>query len=72
MDLKELKLYAGNVVIESKLSNAAKMQALKFLKEANSSQVKVFIMDGKIVKLDEQSEQIVNDRFEAIYEASNI
>jgi len=63
MDTKELKMYAGNSIMESKLSAPAKIQMLEFIKSASDAQVKSLIMDGKIVKLDEQAEQIVNDRF---------
>lgn len=63
---KQLRLLAGSVIVESKLSKPAKQQLLAFIKEdATDAQVKALLMDGKIVKLDEQAEQIVNERFEA-------
>jgi len=71
MENKDLKHYAGTVVVESKLSKASKLQMLEFLKTASTPQVKVFIMDGKIAKLDEQSEQIANDRFEVYKEEAS-
>jgi len=64
MDNKELKLYAGHVVINSKLTKESKFQILEFIKNASPEQIKVFIMDGKMVKLDEQSAQIASDRFD--------
>lgn len=62
---KNLRIFAAEVVVESKLSKPAKLQILNFIKEdATDAQVKALLMDGKIVQLDEQAEQIVNDRFE--------
>jgi hypothetical protein len=64
MKTVELKLLAGQIVVESKLSKSAKLQLLNWLKtEASESQVKAFLLDGGIVILDEQSEEIVNARF---------
>ena len=61
---KQLRIIAGRIVVETKLSKSAKMQLLNFVKEqASDAQVKALLMDGKIVKLDEQAEKIVNDRF---------
>ena len=66
---KILRIIAAEIVIESKLSKASKIQLLNFIKEeASDAQVKSLLMDGKIVKLDEEAEQIVNDRF-AVSEA---
>lgn len=65
----DIRIIAGSIVMESKLSKCAKLQLLNFLqKEASIAQVKAFILDGEIVSLDEQSEEIVNDRF-AVAEA---
>lgn len=62
---KTLRLFAAAVISESKLSKSAKLQLLNFIEEeATDAQVKALLMDGKIVKLDEQAEEIVNDRFE--------
>ena len=62
---KQLRIIAAEMIVESKLSKSAKFQLLNFIKEeATDAQVKVLLMDGKIVQLDEQAEQIVNDRFE--------
>jgi len=61
---KQLRIIAGQIIVESKLSKSAKLQLLNFIqKEASDTQVKALLLDGKIVKLDEQSEKIVNDRF---------
>lgn len=61
---KKLRLIAGQIVVESKMSKSAKIQLLNFIKEASDIQIKSFILNKKIIKLDEQSEQIVNERFE--------
>jgi len=61
---KDLRLYAAEVVVSSKMSKPAKIQMLEFIqKEATDVQVKALLLDGKIVKLDEQAEGIINDRF---------
>jgi len=61
---KQLRIMAGAIVMESKLSKVAKLQMLNFIrKEATIPQIKVLLMDGEIVTLDEQAEEIVNARF---------
>ena len=66
MTSKELKITAGTFVVESKLSPQAKLQLLQFIQhEASDAQLKALMLDGKVVKLDEQAEAIVNDRFAA-------
>ena len=61
---KKLKIFAGKVIVESKLSKSAKLQLLNFIQnEATIPQVKVLLMDGEIVSLDAQGEEIVNARF---------
>jgi len=63
---KKLRLRAGEIVTGSKLSKEAKLQLINFIQtEATDAQVKALLMDGKIVQLDEQSEEIVNARFES-------
>jgi len=60
----ELQIMAGVLVVESKLTYPAKKQLFTFIKtEATESQLKAFLLDGKVVIVDEQSEQIINDRF---------
>jgi len=62
---KQLRIIAAEMIVESKLSKSAKFQLLNFIKEeATDAQIKALLMDGKIVQLDEQAEEIVNDRFE--------
>lgn len=61
---KELRLFTASIIVDSKLSKAAKLQLLNFIKEeASDVQVKALLLDGKIVTLDEQAEEIVNARF---------
>lgn len=62
---KQLKIIAGAIVVESKLSKGAKLQLLNFIQnEATDIQVKALLLDGKIVNdIDEQIEQIIEARF---------
>ncbi len=63
---KKLRIFAGQIVMESKMSTPTKLQLLPWLQsEATDSQVKAFLLDGKIVQLDDQAEEVVNDRFES-------
>jgi len=66
MDKKDLQLFAGRVVVESKISKPAKLQLLNWLQnEATEAQIKSMLLDGEpFAKLDEQSIEIVNKRFE--------
>jgi hypothetical protein len=62
---KTLRIFAGKMIIESKLSKSAKLQLLNFIQnEASIPQVKVLLMDGEIVSLDKHAEEIANSRFE--------
>jgi len=62
---KKLRIIAGAIVTESKLSKGAKLQLLNFIqKEATDIQVKALLLDGKVLTaIDEQTKEIVNDRF---------
>lgn len=61
---KDIRLYAAEIVTLSRMSKSAKLQMLEFIQnEASDAQIKALLMDGKIVKLDEQAEEIVNERF---------
>jgi hypothetical protein len=62
---KQLKLVAASIVMDSKLGKQSKQQLLNFIKEASIPQIKAFLMDGKIVKLDEHAISLVNARFES-------
>lgn len=70
MDSKKLKILAGSVITKSKLSKEARLQLLNFVEsEATDHQIMVLLLDGKILILDEQAEQIVEDRFK-VYEGT--
>jgi hypothetical protein len=61
----DVKILAGMIVIESKLSKTAKLQLLNFLKnEASEVQAKVLLLDGKIVYVPKHKEKEINERFE--------
>jgi len=63
---KDLQIFLGRVTVESKLSKSSKLQLLKFIeKEASEEQLMILYLDGEIIKLDEQSNEIVRDRFKA-------
>jgi len=64
MESKDLKIAAGSIIAGSKISKAAKLQLLDFIQsEATDHQIMALLLDGKVVKLDEQAEQVVEDRF---------
>ncbi len=64
MDKKDLQLQTGQIIVDSKMTKPAKLQMLQFIQhEASESQLMALILDGRIVKLDEQAEEIVKDRF---------
>jgi len=59
-----IRILAGSIIVKSKLHKEAKTQLLNFIqKEASIEQVMVLILDGRIVQLDEQTSEIVRDRF---------
>jgi len=61
---KWLRLISASIVVESKVSKTGKLKLLNFIKEqASDSQIKALLLDGRIVALDKQSEEIVNSRF---------
>jgi len=60
----KLRILAGSIVVESTISKEAKLQMLNFIQnEATDVQIKALLLDGEIVSLDEQAEEIVNARF---------
>lgn len=70
---KNLRLLSAHIISESQLSKTAKLQLLNFIKEeASDAQVKALLMDGEVVKLDDQAEEIVNDRFDLFIEKKNL
>ena len=60
--MKKLSLLAGEVVTNSKIHPFIKIKALDWIQyEATEVQIKSFLLDGNLDKLDEQAEEI--DRF---------
>jgi len=69
MTSKDLKLMAGEMILESDYSESAKKQLFNFVAtEANDIQIKSLMIDGKMVKIAEDAEQIINERFENMLE----
>ncbi len=63
---KQLRLVAALRVAGSSAPSKVKTQLVNFIKEeATDPQVKAFLMDGRVYNLDEQAEEIVEDRFMA-------
>jgi len=61
-----LKTFAAYAIKEMKISKTGKKQLINFVaNEASEAQIMAFLLDGKIVHLDEHAEQIVKDRFQA-------
>jgi hypothetical protein len=64
MESNDLKITAGSFIVDSELSKLAKLQMLNFIQhEASNHQLMSLLLDGEIVELDEQAEQIIEDRF---------
>lgn len=63
MDKKELQILSMATVSESDKSKLAKLQLLNFIMEASEHQLMAFMLDGKIIKTDELTEQVIEDRF---------
>jgi hypothetical protein len=61
-----LKIMAGDIVSQSKLSKPAKLQLLNWLQnEATEVQVKGLLLDGEMyVDIDEDTEKLINKRFD--------
>lgn len=64
MAKNNLKIFTASVVSETSLSKESKLKLFEFIqKEASDVQLKSLLLDGKIVEVDELSEEIVNERF---------
>ncbi len=72
MDKINLKLEAGQYVVDSNISKLAKVQLLNFIKEAEEEQLMALMLDDEIVTLDEQAKEIIRDRFDAIIEKGGV
>jgi hypothetical protein len=70
MTSKDIKLLAGNIVLESKYSDSAKKQLLNFIaNEATDHQIKTLILDGNIETIAEDAKTIVDKRFDLVSES---
>jgi len=66
--LKEYKIFAGNMIVESDNTKEVKNQLLDFIKSASDPQVKNFILNGTVmenVKKDKLKD--INEQFEKAY-----
>ena len=48
-NLNSLKLFAGNIVVQSQLESEVKHQMLNFVEGATEHQIKAFLVDGEII-----------------------
>lgn len=65
MTKKDLQIFAGLIVTESKIPKQAKLQMLEWIQhEASKVDLMGFLMDGRIQHFDDSVEQVVMDRFE--------
>lgn len=66
MNINDLKITCGKIVVSSKLTKESKIQLLNFVqKEANEHQLKAFLLDGEIIaKADDEAKEIIDQRFE--------
>ena len=71
---KQLRLFAGTIIVESKLPKDVKLKLLEWVKkQATDSEVKALLMDGKAISVLKEDESFINERFEnhLIYENLN-
>jgi hypothetical protein len=67
MDKNDLKILSGAMIWESSLPKNAKIQLIRFIKEANETQLKALVLDGTIIpssKLDEITREVIDERFD--------
>ena len=65
--LREYKIFAGNMIVESDNTKELKMQLLNFVKDAAEPQVKNFILNGTVVEsIKEKDIVIINEQFEEV------
>jgi len=66
--LKEYKIFAGNMIIESDNTKELKIQLLNFIKSATEPQVKNFILNGTVMEsIKEDKVKVINEQFEKAY-----
>jgi len=64
MNKLAIKTYLGEIVVNSDLTKPAKLQLLKYIqKEEDDHQLMSLALDGEIIALDEDTKQIIEDRF---------
>jgi len=66
MNINNLKITCGEIIVNSKLTKESKLQLLNFVQvEAGEHQLKVFLLDGEIItKADDETKEIIDQRFE--------
>lgn len=70
MNTNLLKLFAGNVIVQSDMPKEARLQLLNFVETASDNQIKVFLMDGEIVKTSD--DVVTNEIIDMRYNLSGI
>lgn len=68
MELKDIKLKAAEKVKEMDVSNYAKKQMLRYIKEADEHEAKLFLVDGEVRPIEEDEKQYIDARFNKISE----
>ncbi len=65
MNTNLLKIFAGDVIVQTEMDKAAKRQLLNFVEGATEHQVKVLMMDGEIIPdpVDLVTYEIIDQRF---------
>ena len=59
-----LKITAGQIVTESKLTRPAKKQLINFIeKEASDHQLMALLLDGEVTQVNDESKEILEQRF---------
>jgi hypothetical protein len=66
--LKEYKIFAGHMIVESDNTKELKVQLLNFVKDAAEPQVKDFILNGTIREsIKEDEVKVINEQFEQVW-----
>jgi len=66
--LKEYKIFAGHMIVESDNTKELKNQLLNFIKSATEPQVKNFILNGTVREnINEVSQKLIDEQFEKAY-----
>lgn len=67
--LKEYKIFAGNMIVESDNTKELKVQLLNFIKSATEPQVKSFILNGIVAEsIKEDEVKDINEQFETVWD----